>query len=156
MSNYIAVMKDGHEGGIHIDIEGKVTTPTDERPEWADGYAVALLGERIGWYEKRVGSQLPESMRRPEVLLADDVEWIGLDQEGAEVHIEANGDTRMTILAGLLEIDREDPSAKSILDKAIARASVDETYSTQPTSEATLEEAEGKSFEEVGRTAVTG
>jgi hypothetical protein len=156
MSNLIAVIKEGQEGGIHIDIEGKVVTRTIDRPEWADGYANAMLGERIGWYEQRLGTQLGETMRKPEILLADDLEWIGVDAEGSEVHIESNGETRMSILAGLLGVDLEDQEATAILKNSVVKGEVAHTYRTNPTNEETLGEIESQDFSEATRAAVAG
>jgi phage gp46-like protein len=148
---------EGQEGAIHIDaLDGRVLTAPDDRPEWADGYAVALLGERIGWYEARLGQQLPESIRKPEILVAQDLGWIGMDAEADEVEIEADTDHRMTTLANLLNIDREDFDQERNFQNVLAQADIDHTYSTHPTTEATLEEVEGASFADVEKKAVHG
>jgi len=149
---YIAIHKAEHEGAFHIDaLTGQVTTPVDERPEWAEGFAVALLGERTGWYEQRLGKELPESIRKPELIDASDLGWIAFDAEGSEVEIEADSDHRMDVLAGILNIDREDFDGEKELQGTVAEAEVNHSYTTQPTEEATLEEVEGKSFEEVAK-----
>lgn len=155
MSNRIAVHMEGQEGAIQIDaLEGKVMTPADERPAWAENYAVALMGERTGWYEMRLGQQLPENIRRPEILDARDLGWIAFDAEGDEVEIEADLDHRMDVLAGLLDVDRQDFDQERNFQGHIAQAEADHTYTTQPTTEASLEEVEGKGFTEVQKQAI--
>ena len=147
MTNRIAIHKAGLEGAFHIDaLDGRVVTPVDERPDWAEGFAVALLGERWGWYEQRLGRNLPDSIRKPEMIDANDLGWIAFDHEGQEVEIEADSDHRMDILAGLLNVDREDFDGEKNFQGSLAHAEATHSYATQPTSEATLEEAEGLSF----------
>lgn len=153
----IIITKTGEEGAILVDrLEGKVITAADERPEWADGLANAMLAERSGWYEKRLGKQLSAELARPETLAFEDLEWIGIDAEGDEVHLEADQDYRMDKLAEMMGIDREDFDGEKNFKNAIASAEANHTYTTQPTSEATLEEAEGKSFDEVAKSVVNG
>lgn len=155
--NRIAIHKANHEGAFHIDaLTGQVVTPVDDRPDWAEGFAVALLGERTGWYEQRLGQHLPDSIRKPEMIDASDLGWIGFDHEGSEVEIEADGDHRMDVLAGLLNIDREDFDGGALLENTLAEAEANHTYTTHPTDEATLEEVEGKSFEEIERISAQG
>lgn len=152
--NRIAIHKANHEGAFHIDgLTGQVVTPVDERPDWAEGFAVALLGERTGWYEQRLGQQLPESIRKPEMIDASDLGWIAFDHEGSEVEIEADADHRMDVLAGILNIDREDFDGEKTIGNVLAEAEAIHSYSTHPTEEATLAEVEGKSFEEVAKAA---
>lgn len=152
MSNRIAVTKSGHEGGIHIDaLTGQIVTPPEQRPDWAEGYAVALLGERTGWYEKRLGEQLSESIRKPDMIDASDLGWVGVDAEGDEVEIEASHEFRMDVLSGLLNIDRQDFDQERNFQNAIAQAELDHTYVTHATDEATLQEIEGTSFNEVAK-----
>lgn len=153
----IIITKTGEEGAILVDrLEGKVITAADERPEWADGLANAMLAERSGWYEKRLGKQLSAELARPETLTFEDLEWIGIDAEGDEVHLEADQDYRMDKLAEMMGIDREDFDGEKNFKNAIASAEATHTYTTQPTSEATLEEAEGKSFDEAAKSVVNG
>ncbi|TPJ33698.1 hypothetical protein [Mesorhizobium sp. B2-8-3] len=157
MSKQIIITKTGEEGAIFIDhLEGKVLTAADERPEWADGLANAMLAERSGWYEKRLGKQLSAELARPETIAFEDLEWIGIDAEGDEVHLEADQDYRMDKLAEMMGIDRQDFDGEKNFKNAIASAEVAHTYATQPTSEATLEEAEGQSFTEAAKAAANG
>lgn len=148
----IAIVKDGHEGGFHINGTTGQVIQEGDLPEWGQGYVVAHLGERTGWYEQRLGQQLPDSIRSPEVIQVVDLEWSGLDPEGDEVHIEADNEYRMSKLAEILGLDLTDAESfesSPLLQKAIMSAQVDHTLSTHPTDEATLEEAEGKTFSEV-------
>ncbi|MBO6814539.1 MAG: hypothetical protein JJ891_06750 [Rhizobiaceae bacterium] len=144
----VPVHKEGHEGVLMVDsLTGEVTTPTDQKPEWADGFAVALLAERTGYYESRLGTELSDELRSPEMFDADDLGWIGLDAEGDEVEIEASGEKRMTLLAEELGVDRENLDEDQF-SNATAEVEVDYSYITHPTDEATLSEAEGITFEE--------
>lgn len=155
-NNRIAVHKEGEEGAIHIDAkEGRVLTQVDERPEWANGLAAAMLAERVGWYERRLGAQLPEAVRSPELIAYQDLEWIGLDAEGDEVHLEADAEFRMNLLAGMMGVDRQDYDDEKNFKNAVASTEVEHTYRTQPTDEATLQEAEGQQFTETERQAAT-
>lgn len=143
MTKLIAVHKEGFEGGIHIDAQtGQVVTPADQQPEWSNGYAVALLAERTGWYEKQVGAFLPSNLLRPEILSANDLGWIGLDEAHDEVEIEADLDYRMEQLESLISTTT-----------TLAEHEMAHSYSTNPTSEETLEQAEGVQFEAI-KTAV--
>lgn len=152
MSNRIIVHKADHEGALHIDARtGEILTPLSERPEWADGYAVALLAERTGWYEQRLGQHLPDSLTRPEMLDTADLGWIAFDAEGEEVEIEADVDHRMDILAGIFNVDRENFDDGLRFENTLAEAEATHTYATQPTSEATLGEVEGVGFADLQR-----
>lgn len=149
MTNRIIIHKADHEGALHIDARtGEILTRMAERPEWADGYAVALLAERTGWYEQRLGENLPERLYRPEILDAADLGWIAFDAEGEEVEIEADTDHRMDILADILNVDRSDFDQGLRFERTLAEAEATHTYATQPTTEATLGEVEGVGFEE--------
>lgn len=156
MTKRIIVTLEGQEGAFHIDAEGKNITPADERPVWAENYAHALWSERTGWYEKRLGEQLPEAIRMPETIDARDLGWIAFDHEGDEVELEADNEYRMDQLAKHLDIDRMDFDQERNFQKATMSAEVDHTYRTHPTDEATLEEAEKASFEEDIRVAQAG
>lgn len=153
--NRIIVHKADHEGALHIDgLTGQVLTPPDDRPEWSDGFAVALLAERTGWYEQRLGQHLPDPIRKPEMLDVADLGWIAFDAEGEEVEIEADTDHRMDILASILDVDREDFDQGLAFKNRLAEAEATHTYTTQTTTEASLAEVEGVGFEELQRKAV--
>lgn len=152
MTNRIIVHKADHEGALHIDARtGEILTPLAERPEWSDGYAVALLSERTGWYEQRLGKQLPDTLTRPEMLDSADLGWIAFDAEGDEVEIEADTEHRMDILAELLNVDRDNFDQGLRLENTLAEAEATHSYTTQPTTEASLAEVEGVGFTEAER-----
>ncbi|MER9178909.1 hypothetical protein [Mesorhizobium sp. M0767] len=167
MTNRIAVHKEDHEGAIQLEAVTSMTktgepltrwivaTAADERPEWAEGLAEALMDERATYYRTRLGS-VPENVAAPELLSANDLEWVGVDAEGDEVHVEADHEYRMGILATALGIDREDYDQERNFQNSIAQAEATHTYKTQPTDEATLEQAEGQSFTDAQKTVAQG
>lgn len=149
------VIKTGEEGGLHIHaMTGQVLTEMDQRPVWAEGYAVALLAERTGWYEKRLGQHLSDELRAPEIYNVADLGWIAFDAEGEEVEIEADTDHRMDNLAAILDVDRTDFDQGLQFKNVLTEAEVNHSYTTHPTTEATLAEVEGQGFEEVQRKVV--
>jgi len=146
----IAVTNEGHEGAIEIDrLTGQIVTPVDQRPEWAEGHAVALLAERTGYYEKRIGT-LPEHLSSPDNMVYQDLGWLGVDIEGDEVEIEANADYRMNLLGELLGVDTTDAEA-TIPGQSIELA---HEQAANPSHEQTLQEVEGVGFEQ--KQAVNG
>lgn len=155
MTKLIAVHKDGQEGGIHIDATGKVITKADDRPDWADGYAQALLDERKDFFTARLGAVGAESLLAADIMAADELGWLAVDAEGSEVEVEADGEYRMNLIAKAMGIDLTDIEQERNFKTAIAQADVDHTYSTRPTEEATLAEVEGKGFQEAERRAAT-
>ena len=161
MTKRIAIVNGDLEGGFHINATDfqVIQEGPDSLPEWAQGVVVGLMGERNGWYEKRLGTQLPESVLKPEVLQFKDLEWLALDHNGDEVHIEADPEVRMANLATILGLDLTDAESfqnSDVIRNAVATAEIDATRFTQPTDEVTLAEAEGMSFAEAERQAVTG
>lgn len=104
----IIVHKAGDEGVMEVDaLTGAIITANDQRPDWAEGLAAALLQERLTFYETRFGK---ESAQFKAVQQADAVEyldlgWIGVNEDGDEIEIEANGEHRSEIVAKALGID---------------------------------------------------
>lgn len=140
----IIVHKDGEEGAFHIDaMTGQVLTPTNELPIWANGFATALLSERVGWYEQRLGAQLPEGIRKPEALNVADLGFVAVDEAGDEVEIEASSEYRQRTLSVMLDIDTAADGWADFMKQFEVGAEVDASYSTAPTDEETLAEAEG-------------
>lgn len=145
MSKRIIIEHKGEEGAMHVDAQtGTITTPANERPEWGAGLAVAMLASRVGWYEQRLGANMPDSLRSPGIIDFHDLDFVGVDEAGDEVEVEASIEYRTEKLASLLELDLDADNFEDMTDSAM----VDHTYKTAPTSEKTLAEAEGKSFEE--------
>lgn len=97
------VHKTGEEGGLLIDaMSGAVLPNQPDRPEWSQGYAMAQLVERHGYYAKRLGVQFADTMKQPEAFNADDLAWLGLDEEGQEVEIAASTEYRSQVLKDVL------------------------------------------------------
>lgn len=104
----IIVHKEGEEGALTIDrLTGRITTPHEERPDWAEGYAVAMLEERIKFYTDRLGSQAPTDVLEPQAIEVSDLSWIGVNADGDEVETEAEAETRMSMIASVFGMDRE-------------------------------------------------
>lgn len=153
----IPVHKAGEEGIITIDaMTGQITTPSNERPLWAEGLATAMLAERTGFYERSLGVQMAETFRLPEAFEYADLSWVGVDEEGDEVEIEASHEHRSMVLASALGIDVEEAGWDKALPGAVAEVEVLHSYSTAPTDEQTLAEAEGITFGQVDKKSAEG
>jgi hypothetical protein len=141
----IVVHKAGEEGTIMIDrMSGMVMTKTDDRPDWADDLAVALLAERTTFYTSRLGPASGDKLSKLDYMAYQDLGWIGLDAEGDEVEIEADTEFRMEAVAQVLGVDREEGS----IPNAIAEAELDADFS-RTVAEATAidEELRERAFE---------
>lgn len=153
----ILIHKTGEEGAFHVDaMTGMILTPPEERPDWAEGLATAMLAERVGFYERRMGTNIPEVLRAPDAIAYEDLSWVGVDQEGDEVEIEASHEHRSEVLAELLKIDTSVEGWEQLMQTAIAGAEVDYTYRTSPTDEATLAQAEPMNFSDAEKKAAEG
>lgn len=154
---HIIVHKTGEEGAMMIDSRtGSILTPSNERPMWADGYAAAMLGERVGWYEKRLGEHLPDKLRSPEVLNVVDLSWVAIDSDLNEVEIEHDPEFRQNLLSQIMEIGTSAEDFDKFLETYSVGVELEHTYQTHPVSEETLREAEGTSFQEVAVANGTG
>lgn len=158
MGKRIAIVHSGHEGGFFIDATTfQVIQEGDNLPEWAQGVVVGLMGERNAWYEKRLGQNLPQEIMKPQVMEFGDLEWLALDHNGDEVHIEADTEVRYNTLAKYIGLDLSDAESfmnSEVFRNAIARAEIDAGRLTKPTDEVTLAEAEGTTFEQVEKQAI--
>ncbi|MCW2317096.1 hypothetical protein M2322_002650 [Rhodoblastus acidophilus] len=104
----LLVHKDDCEGALIIDaLTGVITQPINERPEWAEGLAVALLAERTGWYAKRLGPDYAKTHAAPDVLNFADLGWLGVDAEGSPVELDAAAEHRMAMIAEHLGVHRD-------------------------------------------------
>lgn len=115
------VHKQGAEGSIMVDaFSGQVLTPADERPEWADGLAMANFAERHKFYTDRLGTQLyTPQHQHPELYAFEDLEWLAIAMEdtqapdgtpieaGGEMMLAADDEFRMEAIAVLIGADRE-------------------------------------------------
>lgn len=108
-----AVHCPGHDGALMIDHETGVIVgpPLDERPEWAEGLAMALLHEHYRYYTLRTGPAYQE----PDVFAMGDLAWLGVDAEGDEMEVPASDDVRQDRLASMLGIDRETGDIAGVL-----------------------------------------
>lgn len=93
-----------NEGGITLDSKGMITTPMMERPEWANGLAFAPLTEHVKWYATRLGGEYTP----PQLINADDLHFVGIDEEGELTEREAVAEYRHARLALLLGINTAD------------------------------------------------
>ncbi|GJE18739.1 hypothetical protein [Methylobacterium marchantiae] len=102
------VHKTDHEGVLIINaLDGRITMPLMDRPEWADGYAVALLSERHGFYATRLGAQYADEHKFPEAFNVADLAWLVVNEDQDLVEIDADSEYRMDVLADAFGMDRE-------------------------------------------------
>lgn len=144
----LTIHKGGEEGTIQIDaMTGQVTTPVDERPDWADQLAAAHLAERIGFYESRVGKlKAGEHLNKDTPIAFQDLTWVGLDDEQTEVEIEADGDFRMSIIGDLLGIDLEAAEHDADMGKVLADVSIAHQPQRTDAEIAEMSEADKQGF----------
>jgi hypothetical protein len=122
----VPVHKEGAEGAIEVDRDtGIILTKTDQRPDWAEGLAVALLAERHTFYTRRLGTAFTEDMKHPKSLAFQDLGWIGMDQEQNECELSADGEYRMDVVAKVLGINREDFETEAPFGQTVAEAEID-------------------------------
>lgn len=90
------------EGAITVDREtGIITTPMNERPDWAEGLAVAHLAERLGFWNTRLGKLTPE-MIRPDMVAFEDLGWTVAEEDGSPGEIAADTEFRLNALAEMM------------------------------------------------------
>lgn len=103
--NPIVVHKQGAEGGIAIgSLSGRILTPLMERPEWTEGLAVAKLGDRVEWYQSRLGKDVSADT----IIAFEDLGWVCVDAVGDEFESEADSEFRMNIIAEATGVIRSD------------------------------------------------
>lgn len=101
------VHKRDDEGVLFINsLNGLVTQPVDERPEWAEGLTAALLIERGKFYSDRLGPRYAKEHANPEVYAFEDLGWTAIDADGEPIELEADPEFRMSVVAEVLGIDR--------------------------------------------------
>lgn len=118
------VHKKDHEGMLQIDaFTGAVLPEQHDRPEWADGLALAQLAERHTFYVNRLGPQYADEHKSPELYAFEDLGWLGVNMETQdEITIPADDEFRMDVVAQVLGIDRETGDVKAALTETeIAR-----------------------------------
>lgn len=123
------VHKEGEEGTLMLDATtGKIVTPTDQQPDWAEGLTTGLIQERTSFYEKRFGKKstaFRTMLARTEAIEYSDLGWIGVDASGAEKEIFADPTHRSEVVAKVLNIDTDvDTADASMSAKALAEREV--------------------------------
>lgn len=135
-----------HEGSLMVDRRtGVIVTPLMERPEWADGLAVALLEEHRQFYESRTGSY-----EQPALFALGDLGWIGVDSEtGEEMEQSASDGVRQERLATLLGADAETGDITGYL------AEIELSFDTprSPEEASAIEDAQEEGFSEIAKQA---
>lgn len=137
----VVVHKRDHEGALMVErASGMIVTPLMERPDWAEGLAVALIVENLRYYQARTGPNYVE----PTVFDFADLGWIGVSHDQEEVEIFADPEMRQERLAHLLHIDRETG------DIAGAMAEVEHAFDQErsPEEAAAIEDAQEQGFDE--------
>lgn len=125
------VHKKDCEGAIMIDsYTGQVATPADERPDWADGLALANLAERHKFYTDRLGPSYSDDHKAPDLFAYEDLEWLavamedGLNDDGTErkagdeMIVAADAEHRQDVMATILGVDREEGDMGAVLAEA--------------------------------------
>jgi hypothetical protein len=153
----ILVHKQDSDGTISLDyLTGQVTTPNDERPEWAEGLATALLAERTGYYAKRLGSAYPPELATADAMAFEDLGWIGhkVDDggEGIEYELSASEEYRMDCLAKFIGVDRADFDSETPFQNAVAEAHIANDTRRTPLEVMALDDAAAEGFRMVPAT----
>lgn len=126
--NPIIVHKQNAEGGIVIgSLSGRILTPLMERPEWTEGLAVAKLGDRVEWYQSRLGKDVSGDT----VIAFEDLGWVCVDAVGEEFESEADSEFRMDIIAEATGVIRSDDLSDTVQDDTkgeLAHVLTDESH----------------------------
>lgn len=128
----VTVHKAGAEGTILVDpMSGKILTPTDHQPDWAEGLATALIQERISFYERRfgVGSAAFNDVMSAPAIEFSDLGWLGVDAAGDELEVFADPSFRSEVVAKALGIDTEDGtmSGDVLAEREVSRENLGRT-----------------------------
>jgi len=107
------VHKTDAEGAITINERGIITTSLDDRPDWADGLAIAHLAEHATYYKARTG----DNYQIPQIINFDDLGWSGVDETDELTMTEPNMEFRQERLGLLLGIDLSDVEAFDNMSK---------------------------------------
>lgn len=156
-SRTVVVHKEGEEGTIQVrHLDGIIVAPPqDERPDWAEGLAAAMIQERVTFYSKRLGeANSPYATQLQSILDADtiafeDLGWIGVNAEGQEVELEADSEHRMETIGRILGIDRDEGTMGEGVTAEREVAGMSQTM-TKAEHEALLE-GQRHGFEEVAQ-----
>jgi len=111
--NLVPVHKENEEGVLMIDaFSGRVAGDPMERPEWASGLVLALLGDRHEFYSARLGPLYTDEMKTPSAYNVEDLDWATIEEDGVtEGKLEHDSEFRMDVMATAAGITRtNDPS----------------------------------------------
>jgi hypothetical protein len=107
----ITVHKEGEEGTVQVrGLDGKIITPIDLRPDWAEGLTTAFVQDRLSFYEKRFGKETEafKQIAEAEAVEFSDLGWIGMHATGGdEFEVFADHAYRSEVIAKALGIDTE-------------------------------------------------
>jgi hypothetical protein len=114
--NLVPVHKENEEGVLLIDgFSGRVAGDPMERPEWAAGLVLALLGDRHEFYVSRLGPLYTDSMRIPSAYNVEDLDWRTIEEDGqTEGSIEHDSEFRMEVMATAAGITRTNDPEQAI------------------------------------------
>lgn len=139
----------GEEGAITVATNGLVTTSVDARPGWARLLAVANIAEHEKHYRDRLGP----TYSLPELILAGDLSWTAINDEGEIEEIEADSETRNTRLGLLLGVDVTDfAQFGKPMDGALVEVYVSADRDRTPEEASTLEHASTTKFDRIAAT----
>lgn len=109
--------KDGEEGVLVVSrATGQITTPLNERPDWSEGLATALIQSRAHWWQARTAPEIAAKHLDETVANADDFGFIGLDGDGIEIEIAASDEWRMEKMRELNAISDADLTSAAGLE----------------------------------------
>lgn len=111
----ILVHKLNEPGALRIDsLSGRILSEPDERPDWAEGLAVALVASRTVFYMQRLG-KLPNDTLDG-LIAFEDLGWIAIDAEGGPIELEADAEYRMDKIAEATGINRSADLSAATMD----------------------------------------
>ncbi len=156
----LLVHKEGEEGTMVLDrLSGRIVTPLDERPDWAEGLTTALVQERVTYYEKRLGAD-SEAFKaiqdHTQAIEFSDLGWLGVDAEQHELEVQADLTYRSEVVAKALGIDTEtgEMSAPALAEREVTRENRPRTQAEMKALEESVEhgfQGEGAQTENANR-----
>jgi hypothetical protein len=136
----IFITKNNQEGILTIDkADGRLLTKHEELPEWTEGLVMAMLAERIGYYNNKLGAdhELVKAHLSSETVAFEDISWMSRTSGGADEDILADEEVRLqnvqSILTdmGVVAVAGEDTIIQGSVGK-ITRAELEEMRGDGP------------------------